>query len=163
MQQHPENLRLFISKLPTSVNRAYGPIPGGKGIYAKPVLKRWKKAAAEEIGEQLAAARLAAPVFSGAVRITIRLPENRRRDADNALKATLDVLKDAGVIVDDRAAYVRGATVEWGDVECTTIDIVATAFAVNTPEPRRKVSTLDWAQKQLAQRGIKVEKSRIHL
>jgi hypothetical protein len=43
----------------------------------------------------------AAPLIPGLVSVDIRAPLNRRRDLDNALKPTLDLLVRMGIISDD--------------------------------------------------------------
>lgn len=63
--------------------------------------------------------------FTGEVSIWIGLvaPDKCSHDADNRLKATLDVLTKSGVIMDDSNKYVRRLSVEWlasGD-PCTVL------------------------------------------
>ena len=93
-----------------SLNNLYLSIKG-KGRVPTRKYRAWRTQALWEIRVQRVR-----PV-TGAVSVHIRLvaPDRRRRDADNALKAVLDVLKAAGIIEDDSGAYVRRVSSEWAE------------------------------------------------
>ena len=94
---------------PSSVNRNYRAVKGRVILSEK--YRAWKKQAMLELQAQKA------PRLTGKVRVrvTLRAPDKRRRDADNSLKSLMDCLKDYGVISDDSNQIVRSIAVEWDD------------------------------------------------
>lgn len=50
-----------------------------------------------------------------AVRVCLRAPDKRLRDADNYAKGPLDLLVKFGVIIADDNRYLRRSTVDWVD------------------------------------------------
>lgn len=48
------------------------------------------------------------------LQITAKRPDKRRRDLDNLLKATNDLLVKSGIIADDQ--FCRGLIAEWADI-----------------------------------------------
>jgi Holliday junction resolvase RusA-like endonuclease len=132
--------------MPPSVNAAYATRKGpGRGRVATAALRDWKAAAAQSamVGLVGIAKR---PVFAGRVDVAVRLPiptNGRNRDGDNCLKATLDLLVQLGVIVDDNWRHVRRSSVEWVDdgslgVECA---VTVTPAAEACAEPPRFART----------------------
>lgn len=111
----PITLRLPI---PISVNAAYANRKGpGRGRVATKALRSWKASAGKSVMASLAGIG-SRPVFAGRVDVLLRVPvpaNGARRDGDNCLKATLDLLKTMGVIADDSWRYVRTSAVEWVD------------------------------------------------
>lgn len=67
-------------------------------------------------------AQRAKPIGTRAI-VKITVPNNKRRDADSYLKAVLDLLVRAGVLVDDRSDYVASATATFGDVAMCHVSI----------------------------------------
>lgn len=49
------------------------------------------------------------------VKLTLHPPDDRRRDADNYLKALLDTLVTSGVLADDCRGQIEQITVTWAD------------------------------------------------
>jgi len=156
-------MELIFSEMPPSVNACYGPTRNGRRVYAKPALRKWKTLAIAQINQQLPSDDR--PVFPGAVRIVVTLPNRLNRDAGNCDKALLDALVEAGVIVDDCGAYVRSVTYEWADDNRADVLVLiqATAFDVVRPAKRLVTGSLAWAQRQLRRRGVNVAVDRIHL
>lgn len=97
---------------PPSVNHMYEP-----GYRGKRVLTRRAKLFRETVVALVIdrANRLKAPlpiVGAVAVEIVAHPPDEKRRDVDNLLKATLDALQAARVFCDDR--QVEHLTIRWG-------------------------------------------------
>ncbi len=99
-----EALRIELP-YPPSVNRAWRtvpvvPRPGSRRGF-RVVMSREGRAYRREACARLAA--LGAGVLSGPLRITVTLrpPDRRKRDADNAMKAICDALQHGGVVRDD--------------------------------------------------------------
>jgi Holliday junction resolvase RusA-like endonuclease len=104
---------------PPSVNDYYANNKSGrgKGRYVTTRGKTWKRAALNELVAQGAA------LVNCPVRVRLDLGEDAfspNADCDNFVKPVLDLLKAAGVILDDRRKFVRGQASEWvpGD-QCT--------------------------------------------
>lgn len=73
--------------------------------------EQWLAVAASELRQQSPA-----PCFGSCrVRFFLSPPDARARDADNYLKAPMDLLVSAGVLQGDSNRYVRGLTAEWSD------------------------------------------------
>lgn len=99
--------------LPPSANRLWRKGRDGQ-IYIDSKYAAWKKSAAWEL----------AAAYKGAVRpiqtysLILHLPEKMRGDIDNRVKAVNDLMKAAGLIVDDRfcrdLTIFRADTVEPG-------------------------------------------------
>jgi hypothetical protein len=89
----------------------------GKGRILTPEARAWKT----QCGWIIKSLRL--PQFKDRVIVKIELDDCRQGDADSRCKAVLDVLKTAGVLVDDRKKYVKGTYIGWADVEGCTVTI----------------------------------------
>lgn len=105
--------------MPPSVNRAYANRKSGegRGRVATKALRSWKSAARSSVAIALVGVTHR-PVFVGRVDVSIHLPVptgGARRDGDNVVKPTLDLLVACGVIADDNWRYVRRSSVEWVD------------------------------------------------
>lgn len=88
----------------------------GKGRVLSPEARAWK----EEAGWLIKSQR--PPKFVNRVTVSIELDERRQGDADSRCKAVLDILKTAGVLIDDRKKYVKGTYIGWADVDgCVVI------------------------------------------
>ena len=72
--------------------------------------KAWQGDAAIAIYNQTGTDRITGPVV-----ISIKAPENRRRDIDNYCKPVLDHLVTCGLIESDRCKIVRGISAVWHD------------------------------------------------
>jgi crossover junction endodeoxyribonuclease RusA len=90
----------FIETLPypPSINSYYGRRPRG-GVYIKAAGQAYRKEVVELIAKNHPSLKTMDEPL--AVRVDIYQPDNRRRDADNVLKALLDALTHAGVYRDD--------------------------------------------------------------
>jgi len=107
---------------PPSVHKLYGKRPGG-GKFRTKEYKRWQHEAGWMLKLQKAGA------MPGAVNVDLRLtpPDKRKRDADNILKATLDLLVQLGVIDDDNSRVVRKLSTEWAEDERAGVHVTLTA------------------------------------
>lgn len=111
-------IRYTIPK-PPSVNDYYAnnKSGSGKGRYVTKRGKTWKRAALNELTAQ------GVDLIQHRVRIRLDLGEDAysaNADCDNFLKPTIDLLKSAGIIMDDRRKFVRGAACEWvSGTECS--------------------------------------------
>lgn len=70
--------------------------------------------------------------FEGPVVISIKAPENNRRDISNYIKAVEDLLVLHEIIEDDRCKIVRGISAVWHDGENVEVTIEAVACASGT-------------------------------
>ena len=59
----------------------------------------------------------------GSYALRITLPASNRFDLDNTLKAQLDTLRHAGVVVDDSPKYLKRLTIEQGEEAFTKVVI----------------------------------------
>lgn len=80
-----------------------------------PKVKAWL---AEADGIFLQQKRALMPLaIKGPFEVTIVLRDGSRIDADNAIKAVIDVLRRFRLVADDRPELMRRVVVEFGDVE----------------------------------------------
>ena len=111
---------LRIAK-PFSTNAMYRAFSrGGKGGLTTIKTKAYRDWQARAIG--LLATQKWQPV-TGRYGLQIKLPAGTRTDADNNAKATLDLLRHAGVVVDDSPKYLRRLEIVFGDDDFTTLTI----------------------------------------
>jgi Holliday junction resolvase RusA-like endonuclease len=106
---------------PPSTNSLFTNRRGGRS--ATPAYKAWQ----EDAGWTLQAQhpeRHAGPV---AVTVELRNPTKRKADADNRLKAVLDLLVKHQVIAADDSTTLRSVTARWVDIgePCTVIIVEA--------------------------------------
>lgn len=102
----PVSLRL---PFPLSANNLYA---GKKRRYPTSDYVRWRR----EADLMIMVARPPKLTVPVRVAITLHPKDNRRRDADNALKCLMDSLVRMEVIPDDSRQFVRGVSTEWGSV-----------------------------------------------
>ena len=105
-------LAAYTIPKPPSVNEYYANNKGGsgKGRYVTKRGKTWKRAALNELAAQGVA------LIHHRVRIRLELGEqaySANADCDNFLKPTIDLLKAAGVILDDKRRFVAGVSSDW--------------------------------------------------
>jgi crossover junction endodeoxyribonuclease RusA len=98
----------FTLPYPVSVNGAFKMHNGARLSKA---YRAWRDAAGLELISQRPRKHLGRVEAS----IRFRAPDRRRRDADNLLKAVLDLCVKHGVIVDDSNKYLDGFDVRWVD------------------------------------------------
>src|SRR5512146_1143626 len=99
----------YVLAVPPSTNNLYANV--GKGRRKKPAYSAWIR------GELKALVAQRARPVEPPVSLHIVLPEKTRGDASNRIKPCEDLLVKAGVIPDDRKAFVRSVTVDFGPVE----------------------------------------------
>lgn len=92
---------------PPSMNRLWRVPAGGGKPYRSDRYRTWIRAAGNELKAQRPG-RVAGPF---AIVVEIGRPDRRKRDADNALKAVLDLLEAHRVI--DNDSLQRRTTVQW--------------------------------------------------
>lgn len=157
--------KTYIITRPPGVNACYINRKSGKGRgrIASPALRGWRRTAGMEI--------LAQRVVKFETPVSMRLEvseagmDKRRRDVDGTIKATIDLLVETGVLVDDSRDYVRSVEATWTDGVPGTVAVVIMARdkAPNlTPSlgiPRDQIAIM----KALRRRGIDVDPKRIHL
>ena len=109
MSEALDTVRLVLPFPPTSNNLFIN--VRGAGRVRSTAYRKW----AADAGWRLQAQRPAK--LKGPVNVTILLcpPTKRRADADNRLKAPLDLLVTHGVIEGDDSRYVRSVTARWVD------------------------------------------------
>ena len=130
--------------MPPSVNASYANRKGpGKGRVATKALRSWKSAARMSVAVALASIPQR-PVIAGRVDVSIHLPiptSGARRDGDNVVKPTLDLLVSCGVIPDDNWRHVRRSSVEWvedgTEGECEVIISVVSEMPAGGVRERR--------------------------
>lgn len=101
------NTRIHLP-FPPPLSACFTNVPG-KGRVPTSRYKKWTEEALWTIRAQKPRKH------EGEVSVSVGLvaPDKRARDADNTLKATMDILKKAGVIKDDSNKYLRRISVEW--------------------------------------------------
>lgn len=92
---------------PPSTNTLFG--NSGKGRRITKKYASWIK----EAGQELNAQRVKPIQGRVYVKISLVAPDKRRRDADNTLKAILDLLVKHRIIEDDDNKILLGLNVEW--------------------------------------------------
>lgn len=135
--------------MPPSVNASYANRKGpGKGRVATKALRSWKSAARMSVAVALASIPQR-PVIAGRVDVSIHLPiptSGARRDGDNVVKPTLDLLVSCGVIPDDNWRHVRRSSVEWvedgTEGECEVIISVMSEMPAGGVRERRTAAKL---------------------
>jgi Holliday junction resolvase RusA-like endonuclease len=107
---------------PPSVNNLFEDTPGGRKQTKR--YRDWRDAAHQQLLRQRP--RLAV----GPVEVTITLEERPvRHEADNLIKAVLDMLVEAGIIAGDHSGIVRRVTAQWGTAEGARVEITRLATA----------------------------------
>jgi Holliday junction resolvase RusA-like endonuclease len=102
---------------PPSVNTLFEDVPGGGRKQTKRY-RDWRDAARQQLLRQRP--RLAV----GPVEVTITLEERPgRHEADNLIKAVLDMLVETGIIAGDHAGILRRITAQWGTTEGARVEI----------------------------------------
>jgi Holliday junction resolvase RusA-like endonuclease len=102
---------------PPSVNNLFENSPSGGRKQTK-LYRDWREAARREI--QCQRPRIAV----GPVEVTITLQERPgRSEADNRIKAVLDLLVETGIIAGDHSGILRRVTAQWGTADHTWIEI----------------------------------------
>lgn len=102
---------------PPSVNHYWRSV-NGRVLISKDG-REYRKAVYKEVINQIQGLRIAGGVwFASPVRADVSIiaymPDNRRRDLDNLLKASLDAIVSAGVIEDD--SHIDRLKIERGEV-----------------------------------------------
>ncbi len=100
----------FRVPLPPSVNALYRNVPG-RGRVKTPKYSAWIKSAGWEVISQ----RPAKLSGSYSVKYSLCRPDNRRRDAENYIKALSDLLVRLQIVEDDSRAV--STTVAWDGTE----------------------------------------------
>lgn len=96
--------------LPPSVNAMYRAVRGG--VIKSRKYRAWERVALQEIALKKLPA-LTGPKFHA--HYTFDRPDNKRRDVDNFVKASADILVKAGLIPDDK--LIDKFTAEWSGDE----------------------------------------------
>lgn len=86
---------------PPSVNKAWRPARGGKGLALTKDAKKYRKDGVAAVMAAMLQGGVRPLVGRAFARVDLYPPDRIRRDVDNALKAILDVLKHAGAVADD--------------------------------------------------------------
>lgn len=103
----------FTIGLPPSVNALYRAVRG-RSIKSKPY-RAWENVALQEMALK-GIKPLSGPYFHA--EYIFDRPDRRRRDVDNYVKATADILVKAGLIEDDK--LIEKFTASWSDREPRT-------------------------------------------
>ena len=87
----------YILPMPPSVNAMYRRNPKGYGMYKTPEAKMWTAECMRHIRRK--------NPLKGKVDVSVNLYLLRERDIDNSLKAILDLLQEANIVVNDSQVY----------------------------------------------------------
>lgn len=102
------NSSTFKLPFPPSVNNLFT----GRGRrYPSASYKAWRHAA----GISLKVQKAKAVRGRVDVRIELRAPDRRHRDADNYLKGIIDLMAEHGLIDGDTSRHVRSVSARWSD------------------------------------------------
>ncbi len=114
----PDNILTFeLPAMPPSVNTMYRNVPN-VGRVKTQAFRDWSKSAGLILNAQIKGR------MSGRVDIRIKLEDTHpTADCSNYIKATEDLLVQAGVISDDRSKYVRSVKAEWAPIKGVKIEI----------------------------------------
>lgn len=121
----------FSLSCPPSVNAMFVNVKAREAIRArtgKPAQKRFGRGKAKRYRDWIAGelksliAQRARPV-PGQVAIKLTFPERSKADLDSRIKASIDLIKRAGIIEDDGPAYVRSLTADFDAIEGMTISV----------------------------------------
>jgi len=104
---------------PFSTNAMYRSFSRGRGVST---IKSAAYRAWHEHALALIATQKWTPI-DGAFGLQIKVPKDNRKDLDNCIKSTCDLLRDAGVIKDDSPKYMRRVEVVIGLDNHTTLTI----------------------------------------
>lgn len=109
----------FRLPFPPSVNQMYLNNKGrGRGRIPSPEYTAWKDQAAWELKAQKIAP------FDGRVEVHIDLDESRRGDADNRIKAVLDLLVRHKILRGDSKRFVRRVSAGWEAITGCRVSIL---------------------------------------
>lgn len=104
---------------PPSVNDMYLNNKGaGRGRKPSPEYRAWKNQAGWELKAQHAKA------VGGIVEVRIDLDDSRRGDADNRIKAVLDLLVEHRVLRGDSKKFVKRVSAGWETVAGCRVSII---------------------------------------
>lgn len=96
---------------PPTLNESYSGRKGGGGLFMTAKAKAWKETAWYMLRSQLPHKH---KPIEGPLECHMRfVPPNRRGDADNRIKITLDALQAGGVIVNDR--QIKRLVIDWAE------------------------------------------------
>lgn len=101
----------FRLPYPPSVNKAFRNVPGRGRVKSKEY-RAWAEEAAIRARIQIKQQRVSGPFRC---EIVATKPDNRRRDLDNILKTTLDLLNAESIIDDD--SQCQDLRIKWGGTE----------------------------------------------
>ena len=113
---------------PPSVNNLFEDAPEG-GRKPTRQYRDWRDAARRHI--QLQRPRVAV----GPVEVTITLQERPGRcEADNRIKAVLDLLVETGIIAGDHSGVLRRVTAQWGTAEGAFVEVANICERTEAPK-----------------------------
>jgi Holliday junction resolvase RusA-like endonuclease len=101
---------LFLPFPPTTNNLF---VNSGRKRRTSEGYKKWKTDAYEALAKQLQHRRTHVGMVS--LQLSLKAPNNARRDLDNTIKAVCDFLVTHGIIIADDSRIVRRITAEWKD------------------------------------------------